>query len=347
MKQRITLKFIAEKAGVNQATVSRVLNPATASLISEKVRNNIQKICDEYGYRPNLRGRSIVTGKTFKIGMILGNMQMDFTAHDWARLISNLTSELQKHNYSLLMLHADGSESMDSQVKNFLMSGIADGYVTGPSMLGTEVAELLKKLNVPLWAVCNPHNKTESAKYILRDDSQSLADIWQKIPAEFHNSTAFFAHTNNENKLRLQDIQDAASSLFPAENIKVCSLYYRRPSNFSAMEYRDAAKNAAAMLNEIKKYKVIWCESDFVARALYDVLEMNDICVGKDIHIIGYGNLETYAESSEAPFISTISANVEKIASELCRVILADINGKKVKANKIYSTFITGKTFTF
>ena len=47
MKQRVTIKSIAEKAGVNWATVSRALNPETASLISEKVRKKIQAISDE------------------------------------------------------------------------------------------------------------------------------------------------------------------------------------------------------------------------------------------------------------------------------------------------------------
>ena len=68
MKQRVTMKMIAEKAGVNWATVSRALNPSTASLISDEVRKRILKISDELGYRPSYSGRSIVTGKNFKIG---------------------------------------------------------------------------------------------------------------------------------------------------------------------------------------------------------------------------------------------------------------------------------------
>lgn len=347
MKQRITLKFIAEKAGVNQATVSRALNPDTASLISEKVRTDIQKICDEYGYRPSLRGRSIVTGKTFKIGMILGNMQEDFAAHDWARIICNLSSELQHHNYALTMLHADGSETMDAQVKNFLMSGIADGYVTGPSMLGNEVFKLLQKLNVPLWVVCNPHNKIDSVNHILRDDIPILTEIWQKIPAEYRSKSVFFAHDNNDNKFRLKDIQDSAKLAFPAENISVPQLAIKRPSHFSAMEYRDTMKNAVAKLDEIRKYKVVWCESDFVAQALYDVLEMNDIRVGQDIHLVGYGDFETYTQNKEQPFLSTITANTNKISKALSSALIAEINSEKIESATINSTFIQRKTFTF
>ena len=143
MKQRVTIKSIAEKAGVNWATVSRALNPATASLISEKVRKKIQTISDELGYRPSYSGKSFVTGKTYKIGMILGNMHMDFAARDWARIICGLSAEIQKHGYVLSLLYANGSETMDTQVSNFLMSGVADGYVTGPSMVGSGVKAVL------------------------------------------------------------------------------------------------------------------------------------------------------------------------------------------------------------
>lgn len=344
MKQRITLKFIAEKAGVNLATVSRAINPATASLISEKVRKDIQKICDEYGYRPSLRGRSIVTGKTFKIGMILGDMQKDFSAHDWARIICNLSSELQRHNYALTMLHADGTESMDMQVKNFLMSGIADGYVTGPSMLGNEVFTLLQKLDVPLWAVCSTRNKIDSINCIIRDDIPALVEVWKNAPPECRSKSAFFAHGSSENLPRISDIEKAAGIAYPDQNYKTEKIFFERPSTFSAMEYRDALKAAVAAVDEIKKYKLIWCESDFTAHALCDVLEMNNIRVGEDIHVIGYGNFETYTSSTEAPKISTISANAEKIGIELGKALIAGINGRNTPETVINSIFISRKT---
>lgn len=347
MKQRITLKFIAEKAGVNQATVSRALNPATASLISEKVRCTIQKICDEYGYRPSLRGRSIVTGKTFKIGMILGDMQKDFSAHDWARIICSLSSELQRHNYALTLLHADGTDSMDKQVKNFLMSGIADGYVSGPSMLGTEVFSLLKKLEVPLWTICKNYNKIDSVNYILRDDLFCLQEIWRKIPVEYRQRCAFFASKHLEIMPRLTDIEKTAKTVYPDNNYYVEQIFFERASTFSAMEYRDAFKAANDNIERLKKYKIIWCESDFIAHALYDVLEMHNIKVGKDIHIIGYGDFETYTHSNDEPILSTISADTDQIGTTLGQAIIAEINGSTAEQPIVNAKFIQRKTFTF
>ena len=347
MKQRITLKFIAEKAGVNQATVSRALNPATSSLISDKVRIAIQKICDEYGYRPSLRGRSIVTGKTFKIGMILGRMLNDFAAHDWARIICSLSSELQKHNYALTLLHADGTENMDKQVKNFLMSGIADGYVAGPSTFGSEVFSLLKKLDVPLWTICNTYNKVDWVNYILRDDMPALQEIWSRIPVEYRDKCAFFAYSHTEMIARLDDVEKAVQNISGGKNYKVEKIIFDRATSFSAMEYRDAMHSAIKYLDELKKYKIIWCESDFIAHALHDVLEMNNIKVGKDIHIIGYGDFETYTSSTEEPVLSTISADTEQIGIALAEALIAEINGNTVSQQIINAKFIQRKTFTF
>lgn len=347
MKQRITLKLIAEKAGVNQATVSRALNPETASLISEKVRNDIQKICDEYGFRPSLRGKSIVTGKTFKIGMILGSMQKDFAAHDWARIICSLSSELQKHNYALTILHADGTESMDKQVKNFLMSGVADGYVTGPSLPGNEVFSLLKKLSLPLWTVCESHNRNYSINHILRDDTASMTEIWRNMPKDCRPGCAYFSKNTTESAFRMKNIYNAAKNAFPDEDYHIEKICFEHPSAFSGMEYRDALQSALANIEKLKKFKFIWCESDFIAHALCDALMMNKIKAGSDIQIVGYGDFETYTNSTAKPFLSTISANTETIGRELGKALIAEINGDTPMPTVVKSTFISRNTFNF
>ncbi len=62
--KRVTLKHIANKLSVSHATVSRALSPTRDSMISEEVREKIQTIAQEMGYRPNHAGRALVTGKT-------------------------------------------------------------------------------------------------------------------------------------------------------------------------------------------------------------------------------------------------------------------------------------------
>lgn len=54
---KVTIKSIAETAGVHRSTVDKVLHNRIG--VSEEVRVKVQKIIDESGYKPNLLGRAL------------------------------------------------------------------------------------------------------------------------------------------------------------------------------------------------------------------------------------------------------------------------------------------------
>ena len=345
MQQRITLKVIAEKAGVNWATVSRALNPRTASLISEEVRRRIKKISDELGYRPSYSGRSFVTGRTYKIGMILGNMRMDFSAHDWARIICGLSAEIQKRNYALTLLYANGTKSMDNQVRDFLMSGVADGYVTGPSMIAGSVRDVLDRLEAPLWVVCESGASISDVNHVQRDDTEAFCSIWRRIPEECLNSMLFFGEENGGSKVRLSEILRAGAMVHPERTLKIDRMLVRRKVSYSTMQYRDARHFALANMKEIRRHKFIWCYSDLNALGLCDALTEVGCKVGKEIMVVGYGDLENYPDAELHATLSTISANAERLGAKLGSALINQIEGGNNRIVKVKGTFIPRDTF--
>lgn len=345
MQRRITLKVIAEKAGVNWATVSRALNPRTASLISEDVRKRIKRISDELGYRPSCSGRSFVTGRTYKIGMILGNMRMDFSAHDWARIICGLSAEIQKRNYALTLLYANGTKSMDTQVQDFLMSGVADGYVTGPSMIAGSVRDMLDKLKSPLWVVCESGASISGVNYVQRDDTEAFCSVWQKIPEACLDSMLFFGEDSQGSLLRLSEIEKAGAIVHPARTLKIDRILMERKFSFSAMQYRDARHFAVEKMKEIRRHKFIWCDSDLNALGLCDALTECGCKVGKEIMVVGYGDLENYPDAGLHVTLSTVSANAERIGAKLGSALINQIEGGNNRTVKVKGTFIPRETF--
>ena len=291
-----------------------------------------------------MSGKTVATGKTFKVGMILGAMAKDFSSHHFARIICSLSAELQKENYTLTLLQADLSKNMDEQVCNFLMSGIADAYITGESMLGEKVFTLLKKLNVPLRTVYTPRSQNPSVRHVILRKSAALRQIWNSIPEQMRQKTLFFANDIPDNQTPLRDIKDAAAEVF-TEKIHIETLLYKRNSNFNAFEYRDALKTAYANQTLLKNYKVIWCESDFTAAALLDFFEEQHIEPGRDVLLIGTGDLENYYDDRAEAQIATIDFNAELIGRELAASVIAEINGKQVSNSIIEASFIPRRTF--
>ena len=66
----MTLKDIADLAGVSMMTVSNVINGKT-SRVSQKTRDKVNAIIEEYGYVPNLNARSLSNKKSHIIGIII------------------------------------------------------------------------------------------------------------------------------------------------------------------------------------------------------------------------------------------------------------------------------------
>ena len=68
---KVTIKKIAEIAGVHPATVDKVLHNRPG--VSDEVRERVQKLIDELGYKPNPAGRVLQQqGKEFIIAAIYG-----------------------------------------------------------------------------------------------------------------------------------------------------------------------------------------------------------------------------------------------------------------------------------
>ena len=69
-----TIKDVAARAGVSIATVSRVLN--RTGNITPETRDKVHQAVEELGYRINLTAKSLKTGKTSFIGIVLSSASM-------------------------------------------------------------------------------------------------------------------------------------------------------------------------------------------------------------------------------------------------------------------------------
>ena len=67
----VTLKEVAERAGVSRSAVSRTFTDGAS--VSEKMRSKVEKAARELGYSPNALASSLTTGRTKLIGLVSNN----------------------------------------------------------------------------------------------------------------------------------------------------------------------------------------------------------------------------------------------------------------------------------
>ena len=94
MRKLVSLKDIAQRAGVSTALVSYVLNDRRVNRVNKETAQKIKDIAGELNYNVNQLARSLKTNKTHTLGLIVSNIGNPFSA-SLARIIENESARLQ------------------------------------------------------------------------------------------------------------------------------------------------------------------------------------------------------------------------------------------------------------
>lgn len=94
---RSTIKQVATEAGVSTQTVSRVINERPD--VSPETRKRVQKVIDKLGYQPSALARSLISQRSFTLGVVTSGLRFIGPA----RTLSGITSAAEEFGYSLLL----------------------------------------------------------------------------------------------------------------------------------------------------------------------------------------------------------------------------------------------------
>lgn len=127
MSSNVTLKQIAEALGVSAMTVSRALN--NRSNVDEKTRERILKKARSMGYTPNHVAKSLVSRKTFTIGVVIPEISHIF----FAQVISGIEEVAYKMDYQLILTNSAENYEREIKAIQTLHSQRVDGILVSCS----------------------------------------------------------------------------------------------------------------------------------------------------------------------------------------------------------------------
>ncbi|BEL04448.1 LacI family DNA-binding transcriptional regulator [Actinoplanes sichuanensis] len=113
--RRVTIREVAQAAGVSRQTVTRAINDMAD--ISEETRQRVMKTVEELGYRPNRFAIELSRQRTLSVGLIIGTFRNPY----YAQLADAFVNELQRRDWQLVVGTSERGEaevigSMASQV---------------------------------------------------------------------------------------------------------------------------------------------------------------------------------------------------------------------------------------
>ncbi len=299
-KPRMTVSHVAAQAGVSRAAVYAVLNQDKSINIgvSEKTREKIQKVIDELGYIPNESARTLVSGRSHNIGMILQNSDSVFSL----RLSATVDEIFMKNGFMVINAYSANEPERERELMKNLLAKNVDGLILArinPN-INSDIVSQYREYEVPVLHIGKDIAFDEEAvmklavKHAKALGAKRIGYIGYGGRMEF---------SGNE---RLENLKKAIKSVKGISFTKAAAI----------RDYADCRALAGRIKNGESKSEVVMCYNDQLADLLIHCLFAAGVRVPEDIGIIG---IDGYHEALQPMRLTSVRLPVETMASEVLR----------------------------
>ncbi|MDQ0643826.1 LacI family DNA-binding transcriptional regulator [Microbacterium murale] len=319
-----TLRDVAERAQVSMRTVSNVVSGYTH--VSERMRTKVLAAIDELDYRPNPVARTLRTGRTGMLALVVPEIDVPYFS-ELARDVIDAAAEV---GYRVMIDQTGHDHERERQ----LLTGedrtmLFDGLLFSPLVTKSELLDMHGATRMPLIllgehdfdgrydhvAIDNVAAARDAVGHLIETGRTRIASIGSQPLEEY--STPLQRSAGYEAALA-----DAGVDLRP--EYVVTAAHYSRADGYSA---------GRALLALDPRPDAIFCFSDLLAfgamRAVFDA----GLRVPEDVAVIGIDDVDEGRYSR--PSLSTISLDTQFIARESVRRIIDRIEDPALPATEI------------
>jgi len=282
-RRQVSIKEIADLAGVSYPTVSRALRGE--GRMSESTRGRILRIAHDNGYTPSLAARSLVSKRSYAIGLVFTN----FTDPFHADIAEAIHAEANRHNYSVLMSSIGSNDSQrELEVVQRLQAHRVDGVIVGSGRVGDRYDQLFHETGIPI-VLINSHAEEQHVHAVYHDDFHGGTCMIEHLLARGYEQIAYIGNAQ-AGKVNL-DRQRAWHDTLSRHGLSTAFLC--NGENGQAQDGVDATEHLLAQHGAALRARrsAIWCFNDVMAIGALSALHKQGWRVPQDIGLAGFDGL--------------------------------------------------------
>lgn len=311
---KVRLQDVARVAGVSMKTVSNVVHDYPH--VSASMRERVQQVIDELGYRPNVLGRRLATGRTGLLALAFTDVSIPY----FAELARTVSASASKRGYRLLLEETNGTLEGDRAVVSSSEAGLVDGVIFQPSVMSsTEIAT--HRGDVPL-VLLGEAEAPLSVDHVMVDNVAAAASATRHLVGLDRSRVGFVGHEEHApsatSQQRLIGYQEALSQA--GLRLDMSLLF---PSN--TISSHDSAHAVGAALDRGMRFDGLVCRDDLAAIGALRAIQERGLSVPGDIAITGWDNISMSAYTY--PSLTTIAPDTRTIAELALDMLQERIEG--------------------
>ena len=301
--RKLTIRDIAEAAGVSPATVSLVLNGKGE--ISGVTRARVLEAVASLNYVPRATKSSAEPGETLRFLKIAKHGHTVNRDHSVfiSDYIDGMSAEATRRNYTLEVV------SFEGQPISTVAESLAGAPISGVIALGTELTEgdirLIQGLGLPTVFI-DTFYEVVDANFVDMNNEDAVYKVLSRFQKQGFQRIGFVASHVDTTNFRLR--RDAFF-----KNMTRLGLPVKEADILSVESTYDGAylDTRALLSNGLELAECYFCTNDIIAYGFIRALREHGLSIPDDVSIIGFDNLPQSATME--PGLTTIDVSKRKI----------------------------------
>lgn len=310
------MKDIAEDLGLSVVTISKVLRDHPD--IAEETRKRVLRRVKELDYHPNLMARSLVTGRSYLIGLVVPDLLHAF----FAEVAKALSAAVRGRGYSLIISSSEEDPKLEAREIQQLMARQLDALVIASTGSDLAVFEKMDREGLP-YVLIDRQLFGLTANFVGIDDEAAGRIATEHLIDQGCQRVAHIRGRSNSTGLRrFEGYKQALSKRgLPYSDALVVAR--------SSVDTNSSRHGAEAMRLLLKRKPMpdgVFAYNDPLAIGALNAILEAGLRIPEDIAVIGCGNLH-YDGSLRVP-LSSIDQNSRSIGEHTGSILLRMIESK-------------------
>jgi len=308
----ITIREVAERAGVSPMTVSRVIN--RSGYISPATRERVEAAIAELGYMPNALARSLRFKQTHSLALVV----TDITNPFFTTIARGVEDVANQRGFSVIFCNTDESEAKQVEYLNVLVRKQVDGVLLVPARSTDEPIHFLNRRQVPV--VVLDRRVSSCIVDSVRGDSEGGAYALMRLLLELGHRRIALLNGPAEVSTAVDRLAGYRRAL--ADAGLACDERLIFPGQFTLEAGRRMAQEALALS---PRPTALFATNNFIAIGAYRALREAGLAVPDDISLVAFDDLPSALMLE--PFLTVVSQPAYEMGRRATELLLDRLAG--------------------
>jgi DNA-binding LacI/PurR family transcriptional regulator len=295
MKARVTSQQVAKQAGVSRTTVSFILNDVPGVKFPQETKDRVFTAAEELGYVPDAAARTLASGKTYTVGLVLRQTEHLKVDSFISQAIYGLNEVCNRYGFRILIESADDINRVGTYSSLVRAKKIDGVVVLNARMDDKQLYELVDEgfPTVLIGSVGHPKEYAVVHESRAEQGVEHLVSLGHKRIAHITLAPLSDHSVSYERLLSYRRVLEGAGLNVGEELVRFGN--YTAKSGFEAMQD----------LLRVKPYPTaVFAGNDTVAVGVMAAIQQKSLRIPRDIAVVGYDDIPIAAYTS--PPLTTV-----------------------------------------